>query len=103
MAVIFAGTLRKFAPPIEDDGWAARVNGEVGMVGGGVFLALCLASPLGMPIMFMLGWQVDWQALLADPQLRIGLLWQCVAAYWSYVGLYHALRTATPEQLPVQR
>ena len=38
LAVLFAGVLRHFAPPIENDGWAARMNGEVGMIGGGVFL-----------------------------------------------------------------
>ena len=103
MAVLFAGVLRKFAPPIEDDGLAARINGEAGMVGGGVFLALCVAVPLGLPIMFMLGWRVDWAALANDRQLHVGLLWQCAAAVWSYVGLYQALRIATPEALRLKR
>ena len=101
--VLFAGVLRKFAPPIENDGWAARINGEVGMVGGGVFLALMLVVPLGLPILFMLGGRIDWQDLQSDRQLHIGLAWQCAAAAWSYVGLYQALRTATPEQLRLKR
>lgn len=102
MTVLFAGVLRKFAPPIEDDGWAARLNGEVGMIGGAAFVACFLAIPLGLPILFMLGGRVDWQAL-SDRQLQIGLLWQCAAAAWSYLALYHALRTATPEQLRLKR
>ena len=103
ITVLFAGTLRKFAPPIEDDGWAARLNGEAGMVGGALFIACMLAFPLGLPILFMLGGEVDWQALRSDRQLHIGLLWQFAAAVWSYVGLYQALRTATPEQLRLKR
>lgn len=103
MAVIFAGVLRKFAPPIEDDGWAARLNGEVGMVGGGVFLMVAVAVPLGLPLLFMLGGNFDLRALLDDRSLLAGLAWQCVAALWSYLELYRALRTATPEQLQLKR
>jgi hypothetical protein len=103
MAVLFAGVLRKLAPPIEDDGWAARINGEFGMVGGGVFVALFMAIPLGLPMLFMMGWRADWAALAGDRQLHVGLLWQCAAAVWSYVGLYRALRTATPEALRLKR
>jgi hypothetical protein len=73
------------------------------MVGGGLFLALCMAIPLGLPIMFMLGWRVDWAALASDRQLHVGLVWQCAAAVWSYVGLYQALRTATPEALRLRQ
>ena len=102
MAVMFAGVLRKFAPPIEDDGWAARVNGEVGMVGGGVFLMFVVAIPLGIPLLFMLGGNFD-RALFDDRSLLAGLAWQCVAAMWSYLELYRALRTATPEQLQLKR
>ena len=32
MAVILAGLIRHFQPPVEDEGWAARVNGEVGAI-----------------------------------------------------------------------
>ena len=103
MTVLFAGVLRNFAPPIENDGWAARINGEAGMIGGAVFIACMLAFPLGLPILFMLGGRVDWEALLSDRQLHVGLLWQCAAAAWSYVDLYRALRTSTPEQLRLKR
>lgn len=103
MTVLFAGVLRKFAPPIENDGWAARLNGEVGMVAGGVFLACILVVPFGLPILFMLDGRIDWAALRADRQLHVGLMWQGAAAAWSYVGLYQALRTATPEQLRLKR
>ena len=103
MAVIFAGVLRKFAPPIENDGWAARINGEAGMIGGGAFIMFVVAFPLGLPLLFMLGGDLDVRELLADPGLRAGLAWQCVAAIGSYVGLYRALRTATPEQLQLKR
>jgi hypothetical protein len=103
MAVIFAGVLRKFAPPIEDDGWAARLNGEVGMIGGGVFIMIVVAVPLGLPLLFMLGGNVDVRAMVNDRGLLAGLAWQCVAALWSYLELYRALRTATPEQLQLKR
>jgi hypothetical protein len=103
MAVIFAGVLRKFAPPIENDGWAARLNGEVGMIGGGVFIMLVVAVPLGLPLLFMLGGNVDARAMVSDRGLLAGLAWQCVAALWSYLELYRALRTATPEQLQLKR
>src|SRR5687768_16388852 len=59
VGVIFAGVLRKFAPPIEDDGLAARLNGEAGMIGGGAFLMVAVAIPLGLPLLFMLGGSFD--------------------------------------------
>ena len=101
--MLFAGVLRHFAPPIENDGWAARINGEVGMIGGGVFLMLVIAVPLGLPLLFMLGGRFDWRAVLNDSSLQAGLVWQCIAAFWSYVELYRALRHATPDQLRLKR
>ena len=103
LGVLFAGVLRHIAPPIENDGWAARLNGEVGMIGGAVFLMLVIAVPLGVPLLFMLGGRFDWRAVLTDSSLQIGLLWQCVAAFWSSVALYGALRHATPDQLKLKR
>jgi len=103
LGVLFAGVLRHVAPPIENDGWAARLNGEVGMIGGAVFLMFVIAVPLGVPLLFMLGGRFDWRAVLNDSSLQIGLLWQCVAAFWSYVALYRALRHATPDQLRLKR
>lgn len=103
MGVLFAGVLRKFAPPIENDGWAARLNGEVGMIGGALFMVLAIALPLGMPLFFMLGGRMDWRAMFDDSSLRAALAWQFVAAFWAYVELYRALRHATPEQLQLKR
>lgn len=103
LAVLFAGVLRHVAPPIEDDGWAARLNGEVGMICGGIFLMLAIAVPLGLPLIFMLGGHFDWRAVLNDSNLQVGLVWQCIAAFWSYVELYRALRHATPDQLQLRR
>jgi hypothetical protein len=103
MAVIFAGVLRHFSPPVENDGVAARLDSEAGVVGGALFLALAMAIPLGVPLMFMLGGNVDWHALRNDPSLVGGLAWQVAAAGASYVELYRALRTATPEQLRLKR
>lgn len=103
LAVLFAGVLRHFAPPVENDGWAARLNGEAGMIGGAVFLMLAIAVPLGLPLLFMLGGRFDWQAVVDDRNLQAGLLWQCGAALWSYFGLWQALRHATPDQLRLKR
>ncbi len=103
LAVLFAGALRHFAPPVEDDGWAARVNGEVGMLGGAIFLMLAIAFPLGLPLFFMLGGHFDLRAVMSDHSLQVGLVLQCVAAVWSYAELYRALRQATPEQLRLKR
>jgi hypothetical protein len=103
MAVLFAGALRHFAPPVTNDGWAARLNGEVGMIAGGVFCSLAVAVPLGVPLIFMLGGDVPWRALMKEPSLQAGLVWQLVAAFWSYVGLWRALHHATPEELRLKR
>jgi hypothetical protein len=99
LGVLFAGVLHKFAPPVVDDGWAARLNGEAGLIAGGAFLAACFAVPLGIPVIFMLGGRFDLGAMIADPSLQAGLAWQAVAALWSYVGLWRALRHATPDEL----
>ena len=103
MAVLFAGVLRHFAPPVTDDGWAARLNGEVGMIAGGVFCSLAVAVPLGVPLIFMLGGDVPWRELLADPGLQGGIVWQLVAAFWSYLALWRALHYATPDELRLKR
>jgi hypothetical protein len=95
--------LHKFAPPVVDDGWAARLNGEAGLIAGGAFLAACFAVPLGIPVIFMLGGRFDLGAMIADPSLQAGLAWQTVAALWSYVGLWRALRHATPDELRLKR
>lgn len=103
LAVLFAGVARHIAPPIENDGWAARLNGEVGMLAAGVFLMLVFAVPLGLPLLFMLGGALDMRALLDDRTFLAGLGWQVVAASWAYVELYRALRHATAEELKLKR
>jgi len=104
MAVMFAGLLRYVSPPVEDEGWAARANGEVGAVAGALFLIAVIAVPLGMPVVFMLaGSDATLGSLLGDQSFRIGLLMQAIAAVWSGAGLYHALRTHTPDELRLKR
>lgn len=102
IAVMMAGLLRHFSPPVADDGWAARLNGEVGVIGGGLFIAAIFVVPLGVPLVFMLGGFDVWETL-ADPALRAGLAWQAVAALWSYAALYQELRRRTPEELRIKR
>jgi len=102
IAVMMAGLLRHFSPPVADDGWAARLNGEVGVVGGGLFIAAIFVLPLGFPLVFMLGGFDVWKTL-ADPALRAGIAWQAAAALWSYAALYQELRRRTPAELRVKR
>src|SRR3954471_20027209 len=76
-AVMFAGLAHSFSSAAKEDGWAARVNGEVGAVAVAIFLAAFVAIPLGMPVFFMLlGSQVTFASLLEDPAFRAGLLLQ---------------------------
>jgi hypothetical protein len=46
---------------------------------------------------------LDWRAALADPALRAGLLWQSVAALWSYAELYREIRHRSPDELRLKR
>jgi hypothetical protein len=104
MAVMFAGLMRYFMPPPGDDGWAARVNAEVGYVAMALFLAAFIAVPLGVPLIFMLsGTDVTPRSLFADQAFRTGLVLQAIAAFWSCHGLYRALRHHTPEALRLKR
>ncbi len=104
LGVMFAGLARHFAPPPSDDGWAARVNGEVGAVGAAAFLAAVVAVPLGVPLVFMLlGSDTTLDSLWSDPSFRTGLLMQAIAAFWSCAGLYRALRTRSPEELGLKK
>jgi len=102
IAVIAAGVMSKFTPV--DDGWATRINGEVGAVAGGLFIAAFIAIPLGVPLIFVLAPSgFHWQEALADGSLRGGALMQAIAAFWSYRELWQALRTRTPEELRLKR
>ena len=102
-AVLFAGVLHAFAPTIVDDGWAARANSEVGVVAGGLFLAAVVAFPLFVPLIFMLGGQLSVRGMLDDPAFTGGVVWQAIAAFWSYVGLHRALRYATIGELQLKK
>ncbi|MEP7184167.1 MAG: hypothetical protein ABI886_18470 [Betaproteobacteria bacterium] len=102
IAVIAAGFMATWIPT--DDGWASRVNGEVGAVAMGLFLAAFIAVPLGVPIIFVLGPSgFHWREALADGSLGGGALMQAVAAFWSYWELWKALRTRTVADLRLKR
>ncbi len=104
MAVMFAGLARHFLPPPTREGWAARANAEVGYVGAALLIAAMFAIPLGVPLIFVFaGSNADWKVLLADPQLRAGLMLQAIAAFWSGRDLYRALRVHTPDELRLKR
>jgi hypothetical protein len=104
IAVMFAGLIRYFMPPVQGDGWAARANGEVAAVACALFTAAVFAVPLGMPVFIMLaGTGTTFDSLFADPAFRAGLVMQAIAAFWSGAGLYRALRTHTPDELRLKR
>lgn len=103
LAVIVAGAMRYFHPPVEEDGWAARLNGEVGVVAGGVFVAAVIAVPLGVWLVLMLQGDLALRATFADPTFRVAAAWQAVAALSSYVSLAEALRVHTPDTLRLKR
>jgi hypothetical protein len=105
MTVIFAGVARSFAPPPVDDGWAAQANGEVGNVGIPLLISLFIAVPIGMPLIFMIGGDLDGlKATFTDPSFRTGVLVQVAAAFWSWLGLRHAIDAGyTPDQLRLKR
>jgi hypothetical protein len=102
IAVIFAGLMSVFAR-LEWTG-AGRINGEVSAVALALALAAFFAVPLGVPLaMVLAASNFSWRDALADPNLRIGALMQAIAAFWSYVALWRALRVATPEDLRLKR
>ncbi|MEO8674587.1 MAG: DUF6498-containing protein [Casimicrobiaceae bacterium] len=105
MAVIIAGVAREFVPPPADDGWAAQLNGEVGNVGIPLVLAAFIAIPIGVPLIFMTGGDLDglW-AGVSTPSFRTGVLVQIGMASWSWVGLRAAIDAgATLDQLRLKR
>jgi len=104
MAVMFAGLMRYLMPPVRDEGWAARANGEAGAVAGALAIAAVIAVPLGVPVIFMVaGSEVTVESLLGDPAFRAGLVMQAIAAVWSGAALYRALATHTPDELRLKR
>jgi hypothetical protein len=103
MAVILAGVIRHQNPPAATDGWAARLNGEAGILAGAVFGAAILAVPLGVWLVFMLDGDLALRATFADAGFRSAAGWQALAALWSYATLADALRTQTPDTLHLKR
>jgi Family of unknown function (DUF6498) len=102
MAVIFAGLARSFTPV--GDGVAARIKSQFTFIFVALFLTAFFALPLGMPIGIVLA-TVDfsWRFALYDESLRLGVLAQCIIALGSYVELYRALGTHSPEQLKLKQ
>ena len=105
MTVIFAGVARWFAPPPTTDGWAAQANGEVGNVLIPLLLALFIAVPIGIPLIFMTGGDLaGLKATLTDPSFRTGVLVQVAMAFWSWLGLRSAIDAGySPDQLRLKR
>jgi hypothetical protein len=103
IAVMCAGLASYFSPP-GDNGVTDRISSEVGYVMIGLFLAAFIAIPLGMPLgIFLATSNFSFRGLLDDHGFRLGLLVQGVAAVTSYVGLYRALKSHTPDQLNLKR
>ena len=103
MTVMFAGLARHFMPA-GADGVAARAYAEFTCVAGALFIAAFMAVPLGMPLFILLAASgTTWSSVIDDPMFRSGLVLQAIAAFWSGVGLYRALRTHTPEELRLKR
>jgi hypothetical protein len=103
MAVILAGLVRHFSPPVGDDGWAARLNGEAGALAAGAFIAAIFAIPLGVWIIFMLDGELGLRETFADRGFLVAAGWQALAALSSYVSLLDALERASPEELHLKR
>lgn len=103
MAVILAGLIRHFQPPVEDQGWAARVNGEVGAIAGALFVVAIFALPLGVWLAIMLAGDLALGETLRDRGFLVAAAWQAVAALSSYTALVEALRTRSPEALGLKR
>lgn len=104
MTVMFAGLARHFVPPIDGEGVAARMNAEAGYVGAALLIGAFMAVPLGVPLLILfMASGITWASVLDDPMFRSGVVMQAIAAFWSCMGLYRALRTHTPEELRLKR
>ena len=104
LGVIIAGLMTYFLPPDTAEGLAARINAESGYVAAAAFLVVFMAVPLGMPIVFIFAAaHASWTEILADRAFQTGLAMQAGTAIWSYLDLYRALRTYTPEELRLKR
>jgi hypothetical protein len=104
MAVIFAGLASALTPPPDGEGVASWINAEAGYIIAGLFASALLCVPLGMPVGILLaGSDFSFRDALHDSSLRNGAIIQAVLALWSYVGLYRALRTHSPDELRLRR
>lgn len=103
MLVIFAGLARSFSPPVAD-GIGMRIKAELTAVFVALFLTAFIAIPLGGPIGIVLAaTDFSWRFAFYDHSLRLGILAQCIIALGSYVELYRALATHSPEQLLLKK
>jgi hypothetical protein len=103
LGVIFAGLAKSFSPS-KPNGVGAWVKSELTYVFVALLLCALFAVPLGMPVGLVLGASgFTVSAALADHSLRVGLLWQCVIALWSYIGLYRALDSHSPSELRLKQ
>lgn len=96
MLVILAGLAGAFLP----DGHASRRR-QFSRGAGLIIPAMIVVVAATLP--FVIGREFQWRAVIDDPALRIGILWQAIAALWSCRGLIRALRSSTPEQLKLER
>jgi hypothetical protein len=103
LGVIFAGLAKSFSPPTPD-GVGTWVKSELTYVFVALLLCVLFGLPLGMPVGLALGaGGFTFSEALADRSLRVGVLWQCVIALWSYIGLYRALDTHSPSELRLKQ
>jgi hypothetical protein len=103
MLVIFAGLAKSFSPSAAD-GIGVRIKTELTAVFVALFLTAFIAIPLGGPIGIVLAaTDFSWRFAFFDQSLRLGILAQCIIALGSYVELYRALATHSPEQLQLKK
>ena len=101
--VIFAGLAKSFSPA-KPNGVRARVKSELAYVLVAFLLCALFGIPLGLPVGLALGVAgFTFSGALADHSLRVGALWQCAMALWSYIGLYRALDTHSPSELRLKQ
>ena len=105
MAVICAGLASTLAPPSADQGVAHWIKAEASYIAAGLLAAALLGIPLGMPVGMLLAGSdfFSFSDALHDSSLRNGAIIQTVLALWSYVALYRALRTHSPDELRLRR
>ncbi len=96
MLVIFAGLAGAFLPGGHE---ARRVQFARG---AGVIIPVTIVI-VAATLPFVVGRAFPWRSTIDDPSLRVGILWQAIAALWSCRDLIRALRDSTPEKLKLER